>query len=502
MPATNRPSRHITQPSRFRHDTDEPAASTSTTTATTSPIPTAAALTPPEPSLSSFMGVLADVVGRLDRIENRQQAAPIASVRSPSPSSTGDEASLPAENLESRHRSPPSSRAKVLGKRQHKKVKRSLEDESHGIQGRPRQGARDTNIHWTLETSCDSSGDEVSVAPSVPRRRNKTKRRRVEKRISTVRSSDTDQERKRGGSSRAGRQRQRRVTPTLSHGRRRSSTRPGRSRQTQSPSSGEQSAPSSSDSARSTDSEYEIPHTSYGTVVGAVVCPTLREKILNNKYLEMSELLPSFKSSSQSSAVTLKQITGNKLRWVREKPNVDIPLGSWCEAFDIFASVYVERSRSRTGVINRMRALMTYRKLICDLKMENADWASYDRHFRHIRVCEPLPWTTIRQDLMNNYRTSSQPFRRPTAPSTHSGSRGKFSGGSGAAVPKGFCRAFHSRGMRCEKGPACTYKHFCPRCDGRHPSFMQCAPWKDTAGAAPRAQPQAPTAPPSRPAKH
>lgn len=220
--------------------------------------------------------------------------------------------------------------------------------------------------------------------------------------------------------------------------------------------------------------DSEKPRTSFGSTVGTTVTGKLRDKILSDKFVDLSELLPDFSSSAQK--YTLMRTRDNGARFAREKQKVTLSLDSWREAFNIYMAVYLERAQTRRKMLKLCRAMLTYVRLISDLSKRQYDWAGYDRHFRRYRVAENESWATIRQDLLSTY----EPLPN-AAPSPHAANKGTdvvrlttLTTGDGTPLPLGYCRTFHSKGRRCDKGSGCMYKHQCPNCDTTHPVFMPC----------------------------
>jgi len=226
--------------------------------------------------------------------------------------------------------------------------------------------------------------------------------------------------------------------------------------------------------------EYDKPMITFGTIVGQSVKDKLRQKILNNKYLEMAELLPNFKSNNkQDDSVTLKQDKNNAPRWVKSRPRCDINFGQWCEAFATFTSIHMERAKTRRAMLKLTRSLLTYQRKITALKKKNYDWAAYDRHFRSERETTKDSWATTRQDLLTMYQPSTQEHFRsqransgPQQRNQHQ-SKKRNQTRDGIHIPAGYCIAFHTKGQRCTTKD-CQYEHRCPTCRARHPIFMQC----------------------------
>ena len=234
---------------------------------------------------------------------------------------------------------------------------------------------------------------------------------------------------------------------------------------------------SSSESDCDTDFEdYDRPKSSFGSVSGHTVTPKLKKKILSNQYFEMAELLPNFKSHKTEER-SLKQSSDNTLRFVKARPNCNIGIAQWCEAFNMFTSISIEKAKTRGTMLKLTRSLLTYSLMIPSLYRRGYDWAAYDRHFRSDRETTKDSWTTVRHDLLLMYRGDTSSFRsskQTTQAHRAQDNKAKSSDKNGSQqIPKGYCYAFHTQGRWCER-PGCTNQHTCPRCKKTHPMFRPC----------------------------
>ena len=257
--------------------------------------------------------------------------------------------------------------------------------------------------------------------------------------------------------------------------------------------SGEDSSSSDYDSSDTDFEDYDRPQSSFGQVTGSTVTEKLRTKILTNKFIEMAELLPNFKSA-KSEECSVHTSKDNTLRFLRTRPKCELKFGTWCDAFKIYTAIYMEKGKTRRSVLKLARSLLTYSSTITSLQRRNYDWAAYDRHFRSDRELSRESWATTRHDLLMLYRQEPHPFRssRDTAPKPdrkpsgsnfRPGRSGTASKGGkhnttkdGHSLPFGYCIAYHTRGQRCET-PDCTYLHQSPCCEGkhgRHPVYAPC----------------------------
>ena len=240
--------------------------------------------------------------------------------------------------------------------------------------------------------------------------------------------------------------------------------------------------PHSSSELDSTDFEdYDQPKTSFGAIVGSTVREKLKIRILGDKFIEMAELLPNFRSLNPTTEeLTIQKDKHHTAKLLRSRPKYDINFGQWCEAFTIYTAVYVERAKTRSGMLKLILSMLTYSRKMADMKRRQYDWAAYDRHFRFDREMNKDSWATTRQDLLNTYQNCSQDsFRANKKPdnrnSNHPNQQRTNNSSTSqpkdsATIPSGYCISFHSRNQRCTTVD-CNYIHRCPICKGRHPVF-------------------------------
>jgi hypothetical protein len=335
----------------------------------------------------------------------------------------------------------------------------------------PRGGTHSSGDHAASDYGRTAS-DASSVAPSDSERESRLRRKAARQGHRT-----------RGASSHA-----RTVRRRVLHDRRRRRNHPA------SPdiSSGEDSSSSSSSDSSDTDFEdYDRPQISFGQVTGSTVTEKLKQKIITNKFIEMAELLPDFKTT-KSEEYSIQKSKDHTPRFVKARPKYDIRFGSWCEAFKIYTAVYLEKGKTRRTVLKLARSLLTYSSTITSLQRRNYDWAAYDRHFRSDRESSRESWATTKHDLLLLYRQDNNSFRsnrdnnaQPTNKKSgfKTGRQGQGSMGTkqnttkdGNTIPYGYCLAYHTRGRRCERSE-CSFTHQSPCCKGKqiqHPIYAPC----------------------------
>lgn len=250
-------------------------------------------------------------------------------------------------------------------------------------------------------------------------------------------------------------------------------------------------------------SSYDKPTQSFGSLIGSHVSSKLKRKILSNRFLEMSELLPQYHFRNPE-ALILVRGKSDSAEFLPKKTKAQIPFDQWQEAFDIYTAVYIEKARTVQDVIKLARSLLTYKKEINNIRRRNDDWSGYDRHFRHDREGDPISWATTRHDLLTHYRGGGggrDNFRAGGAGGARDnfrtgGARDNFRASSGNvgspsttqtlktkdgnSVPYGYCVAYHTKDGRCTNGKECPFLHKCPLCGGSHPVFLPCVQRRQT----------------------
>ena len=142
---------------------------------------------------------------------------------------------------------------------------------------------------------------------------------------------------------------------------------------------------SDSDRDDNTDSDSILettPDPAFGAMIGDSVQPSTRKKILANNFVELSDLLPRYSFNHPDEFILKQKDSSSGATFVRNKKKTLLPFNLWCEAFDIYSAVYVERAISTSQAIFISKGLLTYKRNISNLKKIGHDWQSYDRHFR------------------------------------------------------------------------------------------------------------------------
>ena len=138
---------------------------------------------------------------------------------------------------------------------------------------------------------------------------------------------------------------------------------------------------------------YDKPHTSFGSMVDSMVSMKLRSIILDNRYVEMAELLPRFQTKLSDEFV-MRPGKHNNAKLVKCRPKYDMSFKQWREGFDIYMPVYIDNATSVSGSQKLVKSMLTYRKAIANLESMDHDWQAYDRHFRIECETKPISWST------------------------------------------------------------------------------------------------------------
>ena len=227
-----------------------------------------------------------------------------------------------------------------------------------------------------------------------------------------------------------------------------------------------------------------------GLEVGEAVSPEMKLRIWKNEYVDFVVLL----YPDDRGRMDVSYNGGRSMTLTERRPRELRDILEWTEAFEIDASVYLERPENR----GKYRKMMTYARYIRKLASRGLNWREYDHQYRHDRpnYDEVPEWTGVRQDLiidclaekLNDRQNRGRSFNSDRNRSQYS-DRSQFSDRPGdrfqdrdrqqqdslfdRQIPKSFCFTYHSRDEFCDRGQSCAYKHECPWCDrGIHPAFL------------------------------
>ena len=233
------------------------------------------------------------------------------------------------------------------------------------------------------------------------------------------------------------------------------------------------------------DDEPKQPTTMYGHRVGETVSYKLKTKIMANRYIQFSDLLPQHgirRSDTDEYHLTMKH---RAISFVKNRPVRNLTIFQWMESFDIFTSIYISNAPTKSKCVKLTADLLTYKRNILSYRQQGYNWQDLDRHYRQEQEIKPIAWSTVRQDLLFQYinqSAESTPNFRFKPIAKHSQQK-QIRTADGTPLLVGFCAAFHSAGKMCTAGNSCKYQHSCPWCQARHPLFRPCGPIKPTPGS-------------------
>ena len=182
-----------------------------------------------------------------------------------------------------------------------------------------------------------------------------------------------------------------------------------------------------------------------------------RAKIWANEAIDMGSLLHGNKEPTD---VKILYSDGQSNVTMVNQKQSNMSEDEWREAFNIFRAVFVKKFKDNAG-------LCIHEKKVVQLMRKKGDWRHYDLTYRQMIQKGLIQWGQMPEGhysecLLRNVQvgnTKNFPKQNPSKPSS---TMGPF-------IPVGFCRRFH-KGLNCERGTNCKYKHLCPQCGkGVHP---------------------------------
>ena len=196
------------------------------------------------------------------------------------------------------------------------------------------------------------------------------------------------------------------------------------------------------------------------TPLGSAVQIKIKEKIWNNEYIHLGQLLNTTPRQDEYTLGIKSNKEGESLvgiqpaARIRPLPNID----QWTSAFHIFAALVLQQTPSQGP------SLLKYMEIVRDLAKQGGwGWRLYDETFRQQREENHyLDWGVLHGELwlramaLAMTGNGTGPFR-DTQPSF-----GNFRGFNG----KQPCMFFNKRGFCQKRG--CQYDHVCSQCKGNH----------------------------------
>lgn len=191
--------------------------------------------------------------------------------------------------------------------------------------------------------------------------------------------------------------------------------------------------------------------------LGVHVSPKLKDRIFNDKFVELSALLPQATGAS-SDEEEEEHRTGGQ----RSKKALKLNIGDFMEAFHILIAIRVEKfPQDAAGMLKHIATVQGLNKLF-----GTESWQFYDRQFRLAKQhAKNMAWgapdTEIYMQAVGvgyKQKMTKQPFRGQSSQAK-----------PGNSLRPNTCWAFQQSG-RCK--PSCRFAstHCCYKCRGPHPT--------------------------------
>ena len=188
---------------------------------------------------------------------------------------------------------------------------------------------------------------------------------------------------------------------------------------------------------------------------------TLKDKIMNDQYVDLSDLLE--QGNQQHYAVSIDPESGSGFIFTNNKKSIKT-IKEWDRAFATYMSVYMQKPRN----VRHWAHLIMYSNEIKSMADDSLNFLEYDDTFRKERAGMSCPWdwNVFRQDLFNrihrkalSYKLNNNINRKLIFDKNGSGNNPK--------IPMGYCFDYHSFGKRCNR-LNCSYKNTCTCGRGQH----------------------------------
>ena len=212
----------------------------------------------------------------------------------------------------------------------------------------------------------------------------------------------------------------------------------------------------------------EVIYREPGRPIDLKVTDKQKQKIWGDQFIELATLLdPQVHSETE---FTIVSKPGEPLHFGQSKNLKSINnLGQWCTAFEIFISVYCQKTPTAIS------PLLTYMNTIKTLAHRDGDYLLYDREFRMMKETNNIPWDLVHNGLWlecRDVRKNSRNSYKNKNNNTNDSFRSKNSQGKQNQTkhPFGYCFRYHTYG-KCGRA-SCMFNHSCYECkDEKHPIF-------------------------------
>ncbi|CAG2206463.1 unnamed protein product [Mytilus edulis] len=243
--------------------------------------------------------------------------------------------------------------------------------------------------------------------------------------------------------------------------------------------------------------QEDLPATnSISTPIAAMVDPSIKHKIWQDKYIDLSVLLPHNCLPNAKKNGLQFQVSGNStLSLVSNKPRFYISsIEQWTTAFLRFMAIYSEKFPESTAYLAKHAEIV---RDLASTQSSNNSWLTYDQQVRMDRQIRGVPWHSLNMEFyimatrpQQGSPQGSRPFRPFRNRQWNSSNRQEGSS-TDETLPKGVCWNYNKDGFCRIK--SCKFAHRCGGCKGNHP-IIRCAkraaPSKQQPQSTPKSDPR------------
>ena len=194
------------------------------------------------------------------------------------------------------------------------------------------------------------------------------------------------------------------------------------------------------------------------TPIESQIPKKLRLKIIDHKYFDLAQLLPSDGATDETEdASYCVEVSNSKLNVVRDKVSRKIKsISQWTSAFIRFVAIYAKEYPNQTP------RLMKYMEIVRDLanKRNGDGWMVYDIKFRKLMETKDMSWASL---VTEYWLSAATP--RPTSNANTALFRKQANPNPNVKYDHPCC--FDYNRSSCPN-KNCKYPHVCGFCKGKH----------------------------------
>lgn len=195
--------------------------------------------------------------------------------------------------------------------------------------------------------------------------------------------------------------------------------------------------------------------TSGGRKISSLISAKLKNKIWENAFIQMKELLKGYEDSCNYS-IELGNVSeeGTSFRIINKgqnNPSKSLPVHAWAKAFNRYTAIMsIQFPNCSIGMNQHMETVLT-------IAEQNGNWEFYDVEFRQMIMRGEAEWgsTNLELYLFALMRNTS---------------KNQVVSTSSLQIPKGACHKYHTTGF-CSRGVHCQFQHKCTGCLDNHPRY-------------------------------